>query len=383
MKLRTSFYIILVFTMTAFVWWTYSLIKLSYEVHVDDNDVMEFEAYQARRVVLLNSKFKQDDDTVFAALKLGNHAIYFDTVKMRQKLAEEFPHTRLSYDSAKVTLTPEPDIILQLQEDKVRRVRMYIIEGVVFLILLMVGFSWIYNRLNTIIRLNQQKSNFLLAVTHELKTPMASVKLFLQTIQRRDLTREQMNPMIENCIEDVDRLNDLAENMLLATRIEGKSYQYNFVPLDFTTLLTGISESYIKKHNKNYRFIEEIEDNIEIEADIFSLTLAINNLIENAIKYSTPQSVITLGLYKESDRAILTISDEGPGIPKDERAHIFTKFYRIGNESTRTTKGTGLGLFIVKQITDGHKATIEVLDNKPVGSIFKLSFKLITSNQKA
>lgn len=366
--------------MTAFVWWTYSLIKLSYEVHVDDNDVMEFEAYQARRMVLLNSKFKQDDDTVFTALKLGTHFIYFDTSQMRAKLAKGYPHTFVSFDSTKVTLTPHPDMVKQKEGDKLRRVRMYLIEGVVFLILLMFGFSWIYNRLNTIIRLNQQKSNFLLAVTHELKTPMASVKLFLQTIQRRELTREQMMPMIENCIDDVDRLNDLAENMLLATRIEGKSYQYNFVQVDFTALLTGIAESYIKKHGKNYRFIEEIEDNIEVQADIFSLTLAISNLIENAIKYSSPLSVITLGLHKEGDRAILSISDEGPGIPKDERANIFAKFYRIGNESTRTAKGTGLGLFIVKQITEGHKATIEVLDNKPVGSIFKLSFKFTNPN---
>lgn len=361
--------------MAAFAWWTYSLVSLSYEVHIDDSDIMEFEAHKATRMVLQNAKFKQDDDTVFHAMKLGTHVIYFDTGKMRHLISESFPHTELLYDSGKVKLTPDPNILQKLENDRDRRVIMYFAEGIVFLVLLMVGFIWIYSRLNAIIKLNQQKSNFLLAVTHELKTPLASVKLFLQTLQRRDLSREQLNPMINNCIDDVDRLNDLAENMLLATRIEGKSYHYNFEDIDFTTLLSGITENYIKKYGEAYRFSDRIEDNIELKADIFSITLAINNLIENALKYSPRGTEIAIALWKEDDRIALSIADHGPGIPKEERLNIFNKFYRLGSEATRTTKGTGLGLFIVKQIVEKHNATIEVHDNKPHGSVFKILFK--------
>lgn len=363
--------------MTAFSWWTFSLINLSYEVHVDDSDKLGFEVHKATRTVLQNSKFKPDDDTVFTALKLGTHVIYFDTARMREMLAEKHEHTMLKIDSGQVSIEPAPDIVKKLEDDKSRKVRMYIIEGIVFLLLLMFGFSWLYNRLNSIIRLNQQKSNFLLAVTHELKTPMASVKLFLQTIQRRELSREQMNPMINNCIEDVNRLNDLAENMLLATRIEGKSYQYNFDEIDFSTLISGISESYTRKYGNNYTISDDIDDNIDVNADVFSITLAINNLIENALKYSPQQSTINISLKREGDKAVLKIADEGPGIPKEERINIFTKFYRLGNESTRTSKGTGLGLYIVKEIIDNHKASIEILDNHPKGSIFKIAFRAV------
>ena len=375
MKLRTTFYIILVFTMTAFAWWTYSLIKLSYEVHLDDKDKLGYEVHKATRTVLLNSKFKQDDDTVFTDMKLGTHVIYFDTAAMRQMLKERHEHVDLLYKDKTVELLPDADIVKKLENDKNRKVRMYLVEGVVFLILLMFGFSWLYNRLTAIIRLNQQKSNFLLAVTHELKTPIASVKLFLETIQRRELTREQMKPMIDNCIEDVNRQNELVDNMLLATRIEGKSYQYHFEEIDLSTLLSGITENYIKKKGAEYTFEEQIEEGVDLKLDIFSITLAVHNLIENALKYSPKQTTITIGLKKEGDKIALTIADEGVGIPKEERLNIFTKFYRLGNESTRTTKGTGLGLYIVKEIVDHHKALIEVHSNTPKGSVFKILFK--------
>lgn len=364
--------------MTAFAWWTYSLVNLSYEVHVDDNDKLGYEVHKATRTVLQNSKFKPDDDTAFAELKVGTHIIYFDTTTMQELVKENHPYTKLVIEGQQVSVIPAPNIVEKLEKDKNRKVRMYLIEGIVFLLLLMFGFSWLYNRLNSIIRLNQQKSNFLLAVTHELKTPMASVKLFLQTIQRRELTREQMNPMIDNCIEDVNRLNDLAENMLLATRIEGRSYQYNFADIDLTTLLSGISENYIQKYSANYTIEENIENDIEIKADIFALTLAINNLIENALKYSPQKSTIRISLVKEEDKAVLQIADEGVGIPKDERINVFKQFYRVGSESIRTTKGTGLGLYIVKEIVDNHKAHIEIIDNTPKGSIFKVSFKILS-----
>lgn len=361
--------------MTAFAWWTYSLIKLSYEVHLDDNDKLGYEVHKAMRTVLQNSKFKPDDDTVFAQMKLGTHVIYFDTITMRNLLKDRHEHVDILYNNELVELVPDADIVKKLEDDKNQKVRMYLIEGVVFLMLLMFGFSWLYNRLTAIIRLNQQKSNFLLAVTHELKTPIASVKLFLETIQRRELTREQMKPMIDNCIEDVNRQNELVDNMLLATRIEGKSYQYHFEEIDLSTLLSGVTENYIKKQGTEYNFEENIQEGIDLRLDMFSITLAVHNLIENALKYSPKHSTITIGLRKEGDKVALTISDEGVGIPKEERLNIFTKFYRLGNESTRTTKGTGLGLYIVKEIVDHHKAQIEVHSNIPKGSVFKILFK--------
>ncbi|HYG14211.1 MAG TPA: sensor histidine kinase, partial [Bacteroidia bacterium] len=135
------------------------------------------------------------------------------------------------------------------------------------------------------------------------------------------------------------------------------------------------AEKYIEKYGGSYDIQDAIENDIELEIDVFSVTIAINNLIENALKYTPKGGVIKVSLEREDNAVALYIADEGPGIPKDERVNVFTKFYRLGSESTRTTKGTGLGLYIVKQITGNHKAEINILENKPKGTVFKISFR--------
>ena len=117
-----------------------------------------------------------------------------------------------------------------------------------------------------------------------------------------------------------------------------------------------------------------VEDGVMMNGDKQALSLLILNLLENAEKYSPVQSVISLSLKKKNGKIQLAVADQGVGIPDTEKANIFKKFYRIGNEETRSTKGTGLGLFLVKQIADHHQGTIAVLNNRPKGSIFTLEF---------
>src|SRR5688572_22572648 len=104
--------------------------------------------------------------------------------------------------------------------------------------------------------------------------------------------------------------------------------------------------------------------------------MLINNLLENAVKYSPRENPITASLSKESNTVQLKISDQGPGIPDEEKKKIFDKFYRIGNEATRKTQGTGLGLYLCSKITDDHNADISVTNNTPVGSTFVVTFHL-------
>jgi signal transduction histidine kinase len=102
--------------------------------------------------------------------------------------------------------------------------------------------------------------------------------------------------------------------------------------------------------------------------------MLVSNLAENAIKYSPKEGVISILLRKQKDHILLQVKDEGPGIPEDEKKKIFDKFYRTGQEQTRTAQGTGLGLYLCRKIALDHKATIKVTDNSPVGSIFTVSF---------
>jgi K+-sensing histidine kinase KdpD len=118
-----------------------------------------------------------------------------------------------------------------------------------------------------------------------------------------------------------------------------------------------------------------IQEEIEITGDTLLLTILVNNLLENAMKYSPKNKTINCRLNKQNNVILLEVIDEGKGIPQEEKKKVFDKFYRIGNEDTRTTKGTGLGLYLCKKIALDHNADIYVTDNNPIGCIFAVSFK--------
>ncbi len=256
------------------------------------------------------------------------------------------------------------------------RIAMILGELSVFVLIFSVGAYFLHKSINSERRLHQQQKNFLLSVTHELKSPMASIKLYLQTIQKRDLNREQQMNFIGKSLVDVERLNDLVENMLIASRIDNSSYSFPKENFNLSELVQNIvSRLQINKCGCNQQIISaHVDPNIEIVGDKFALSSMINNLVENAIKYSGPCEVVEVKLQRKEQSIRLMVADHGIGIADAEKPRIFDKFYRVGNEDTRNTKGTGLGLFIVKSVLDKHEATIKVRDNKPSGSIFEVVF---------
>lgn len=247
-------------------------------------------------------------------------------------------------------------------------------EGSVFLSLLIFGAYRLRKAINEEKALHQQQKNFLLSVTHELKSPLASIKLYLQTILKRDLDKEKQKSFIENSLTDIERLDTLVENMLIATKIESKSYTYQKEHIDLGAIVKESTQALAIKLKENRNFELHIADAIPFIGDSFALSLVVSNLLENAFKYTSKDDTISIKLLRNGPAIVLSISDTGSGIPEMERLKIFDKFYRIGNEDTRKTKGTGLGLFIVKQIVDHHSGIIRVKSNKPSGSIFEITF---------
>lgn len=254
------------------------------------------------------------------------------------------------------------------------RVGMILGEGSVFLVILVVGAIYFHRLLLKEKYIQAQQRNFLLSVTHELKSPLASIKLYLQTILKRDLDKEKREQFIQSSIDDIGRLDDLVENMLLASKIENRSYSFPKDEFDFSGLmLTMINRLKINVQGKR-EIIAEIEEQIDYVGDRFSLGSMVNNLFENAVKYSEENSRINIQLKKENDKIKLLVCDEGVGIAEDDMDKIFQKFYRAGNEMTRKTKGTGLGLFIVQQVVNNHSATISIKNNLPKGTCFEITF---------
>ena len=260
-----------------------------------------------------------------------------------------------------------------ITEEKHRKTLQYVGEGTVFLLVILVGAIFLYRAVMRQIRLQQQQQNFMMAITHELKTPIAVTKLNLETLQKYRLDESKQQKIIQSAIQEIDRLNTMANNVLVSAQLEGGRYHTAKDELDFSALtLNTVADA-------RNRFPEtvwniQIEPDLAVDGDTLLLQILVNNLIENAIKYSPKAATITAVLKREQFHVILQIKDQGAGIPANEKKKIFQKFYRIGNEETRTAQGTGLGLFLCKKIAADHGATITVSDNIPVGTTFTVTF---------
>ncbi|WP_426325742.1 sensor histidine kinase [Pedobacter sp. R-06] len=263
-------------------------------------------------------------------------------------------------------------LVVRLQPS---RMTMIMGEGSVFLFLLCIGGYFLHQSLKREDKLREQQQNFLMSITHELKSPLAAIKLSIQTIVKRDLDKARQTSLLNNSLKDIERLDDLVENMLLATKIENRSYTFPKEEFNFSELVYKITDR-LQVHSCGCEQIinAKIQPNLQLVGDKFALSSVVTNLIENAVKYSNPCDEINVHLNKVDGHIQLSVMDQGPGISDAEKMLIFDKFYRVGNENVRKAKGTGLGLFIVKEVLQYHDADITVKDNLPQGSIFEVTF---------
>jgi signal transduction histidine kinase len=250
-------------------------------------------------------------------------------------------------------------------------------EGLVFFILLILGIIAVRNAFKRQENLTKREENFLLSVSHELKTPIASVQLFLQTLQKHDhLTDQEKQKIYSNALKEVNRLDSIVSNILVARQIESgeSTLQKEKIKLDdFIIKRIEILKSTLAKNHTIHLNLEPIETYI----DKLSFESILTNLIENSVKYSSKGSVINVELTSKNSEFILSILDNGIGITNEEKKHIFNKFYRVQSDLTRHTKGTGLGLFIIKHLVNSHQGTIKLLDNNPKGLIVKINIPII------
>ena len=302
-------------------------------------------------------------------------AIVFWGISLEQKSQTiyelEYKHLKTDIDSL---ANPESynAAIKEIQEKRSSRTKQYVGEGSTFLLVIIIGAAVVYTSFRRSIRLSRQQNNFMLAVTHELKSPIAAMKLNLQTMARHSLDEEKKSLLIDRCVSESNRLNDLCNNMLLASQIEGKQYKAAKERINFTELIDDSLADYDQSY-KN-KFVHEQLPELHLNGDKTLITMAVNNLLENAVKYTPKNEPVHISLKEENGHAVLCVADKGVGIPDDEKSKVFDKFYRVGNEETRKSKGTGLGLYLTRKIVKQHKGKISVKDNEPHGAIFEMCF---------
>jgi len=245
-------------------------------------------------------------------------------------------------------------------------------EGSVFILLLLIGFIYLKRNISKQMQLARKEQTFLLSVTHELKTPVAAVKLFLETIKSHNLPHEQVAQLAKDALKETNRLESMAENILLTTRLDQKVSDIHKEKVDLSELAFAVSKRMQALSGQN--FILDITRELYISGDSQMLQVMCNNVVENALKYASPDPKITIRVKQNKNTVILEISDEGPGINREEYSKIFDKFYRVGDEKIRKHKGTGLGLYLVKNIVQLHNGKISISENKPKGTTFTFQF---------
>ncbi|MFL5753503.1 MAG: sensor histidine kinase [Bacteroidia bacterium] len=315
-KYRVLFYILVAYIIFQFIWWEVLLVKQTREIHDEKQKLTELAST--------------------------------DELKLRQDL-------------------------LALNQSETHRIYMIVGEGTVFLILITLGILRVFRTYRKETELANQQKNFLLSITHELKSPIASAKLQLQTLQKRELDSETQKKLISNALSDTERLQALVENILMSAGLEANDDLLRKEKLDLSALVVETLQNNIPE-KKRQRLQVTIEPSIYFFADRIAFPSILINLVENAAKYSEPDSAIHVELKQKDGLIVLKVADQGPGIPDKEKEKIFEKFYRSGNEETRRAKGTGLGLFIVKRLTEQHNGKISVLNNRPSGTVFVLEF---------
>ena len=258
------------------------------------------------------------------------------------------PGIALTEPHGDLTIRPRTEVWEAMLGDYRRRIVMLVSEGAFFAVLLLVLIGLLWRSFRREVELERQHRNFLSAVTHELKSPLASMRLALETVISGRASPEAGRIFIGNALEDVERLQDLVEKVLEATRFGEGWTEIHREETDLSRLVEDSIEAFRRRAlAANVSLKADISPDIHAEVDAEAIAIVISNLLENAVKYGNDPVVVEIDLSMDGKRAVLEVGDNGSGISDEDAELIFGRFYRGGDEMTRTTRGTGLGLYPV------------------------------------
>jgi two-component system, OmpR family, sensor histidine kinase CiaH len=299
---------------------------------------------------------------------------WFISLEKQNRQMAQTAYENLQLQSPSLTTMQLADELFDIDSRTKRNTGKYIAEGLTFLGLIILGAFFVNRSIRQQFRLQQQQQNFMMAVTHELKTPISITRLNLETLQKYNLEPEKQKKIIRTALDETARLNFLTNNILISSQLESDRYSAITEETNLSALVRDCVQGFQNRFPaRNIQM--DIEDDADIKGDALLLQMLVNNLLENAIKYSPKEEMIVASLKKHLSAIELQVKDNGPGIPGAEKQKVFEKFYRMGSEATRKTQGTGLGLYLCRKIAKQHNADISMTDNLPSGCIFTVVFK--------
>ncbi len=253
------------------------------------------------------------------------------------------------------------------------RIAMMVSEGSFFAILLFVMLGLLWKTLRREVELERQHRNFLSAITHELKSPLAAMRLSLETVLRGRADSTASVRFLENALQDTERLQSLVQKVLEVTRYGHGQGTLTLRRSDLTGTVEDVVETFSRRATAAGASLHvELQPGLRAQLDEEAFAIVVSNLLENAIKYGGTIPRVEVRLRADAGRAVLEVRDNGRGISGPDIPFVFDRFFRGGDEMTRTTQGTGLGLYLVKEIVRAHAGTVSVADSGPKGTVFRV-----------
>jgi signal transduction histidine kinase len=248
------------------------------------------------------------------------------------------------------------------------------VGGLVLLVGIAFGMSLIFRNLSVQIRLNKLYDNFISNITHELKSPLSSIQLYLETMNSRQVPAEKQKEFIKMMMKDASRLKTLISSILEISALEQKKIVHDFHNYTVDQLLKSLLEEVTEEFNlPKGSIVIEGAANCECVVDKNAMRIVLNNLTDNAIKYSKNPIHISVKVKTQFTKIIIDFTDNGIGIPSTELKKVFSKFYRVYGDNIPNVKGTGLGLYWVKEIIRGHGGKISALsEGADTGATFRI-----------
>lgn len=331
------------------------------------------EVYYTRSVV--ESTIKHYEEDVVSARLMLSQGVPADTV------LAHFPG--LVADSGPGRVVVNPEIVDKLRDERRDRLDRFGWEGSFFLLVIIAGVGVLARAMRQDTQLRKRQQNFVAAVSHEFKSPIASMRLSAETLQMRRLEPDKQERILQRLVDDLDRLETTVVNILDTARVEEGALELEATRMDVSSVVEQVVQDLTMRAREAGVTIEtDLEESLEVEADPVAMRSVLRNLLDNALKATEskvaesedagrPRGHIRVGASREGRFVRVQVSDDGVGFAPEEGQHLFKKFYRPGDEMQRESRGSGLGLYLVEQFVKLDGGRVEAHSaGKGQGAVF-------------
>lgn len=347
---------------------------------IEDGENVKFAIYFFDAILMIEQylvpKFQEiaRDDFVLSCIRPSDNFLVYSTAE----------NLAVNYESEPIDLLPRYEIGIDraggtVEEAINRRKNQSLLALALLMVVMIIGIALVLRNVQQEMKLAQKKADFVSNVSHEIRTPLALINMFAETLlMDRVKTEEKKKEYYGIITKEVSRLTNMINRILSFSKIEASKRAYEQRELDLNTVVGDVFNTY-SYHLENNGFqceLRSFDKELIINADQEAVIEVLVNLIDNAMKYSPDNKKVIIETGLKGQNAYVAVTDHGTGIPKNQIDKLFEKFYRVPNGDVHDTKGSGLGLTIVKHIMDAHNGKVEVQSDLDKGSTFKLFFPL-------